>query len=57
MKQPSRVHANNDNEQRISEEQVHRLKDVDDGLGGAPIQIINIENDPVDPTGAIFGDR
>ena len=52
--EPSRVDAHHDHEERQREEHVHGLEHLDHAVGRAPIEVVDVEDDPID-VGLLFG--
>src|SRR6185503_18265594 len=46
--EPPRVHANDDDEVRQTDEELQRLEDADDDVVPAPIEVVDVDDDPVD---------
>ncbi len=45
--QPARVHAHHHHEQREGQQQVHRLEHLHHRAGGAAVQVVDVEDDPL----------
>ncbi len=50
--QPARIDAHDDHEQLECQQQVDRLQNVDDGLRGTTIEIVDIQDDSIHPLAA-----
>src|SRR4051812_38685321 len=53
--QPPRIDANDDHEERKREQEMHCLKDLKHLFWRAAIEVVDVENDPVDAIPGVAG--